>query len=160
MLLVLVESWHVIQGIKFAVHAHAGKALGLELLELVLMRALLQLYQRGHDHKLGALRQGQDVGNNFVGGAGLDGPSALRAVHAAKTRKKHAQKVVNFRYRSHRGTRVARNALLFKRYGGREALDLFHIGLVHLGQKLAGVGRKRFHIAALPLGIHNVKGEG
>ena len=100
-LLVLVQRGHIVQRIKFAVDAHAGKTFSLELFELVLMRALLKFHQRSHDHKLGALRQGHDIANDFISGAGLDGPPALGAIHAPKPGKKHAQKVVNFRDRSH-----------------------------------------------------------
>ena len=89
-LLVLVQGGHVVQGAKRAVHAHPGKAFGLELLELVQMGALLQFHQRGQDHEFGLLRQGQDVADDLVGGAGLDGAAALRAVHAAQTREKDA----------------------------------------------------------------------
>ena len=34
-----------------------------------------------------------------------------------------------------------------------------HIGLVHLAQELAGVGGKRFHVAALALGVDGVEGQ-
>ena len=96
-LLVLVQRGHIVQRIELAVDAHTGKAFGLELFELVLMRALLKFHQRGHDHELGALRQGHDIANDFICRAGLDGPPALGAIHAPKPGKKYAQKIVNFR---------------------------------------------------------------
>ena len=40
-----------------------------------------------------------------------------------------------------------------------EAFDMIHIGLFHHGQKLSGVSRKRFDIAALTLGIQGVKSQ-
>ena len=92
---------------KRAVHPHTGKAFGLEFFKLVLMRALLQFYQRRQHHKLFALGQGQNVRNDFVRGAGLNGPSALGAVHAPQPGVEHAQKVVDFRHRAHCGARIA-----------------------------------------------------
>ena len=43
---------------------------------------------------------------------------------------------------------------------GREALDEVDVGLVHLAQELAGVGRERLDVAALALGVDGVEGQG
>ena len=159
-LLVLVQGGHVVQRMEGAVHAHAGEAFGTQLLELVLMGAFLQFHQRRHDHELAALGQGHDVGDDLVGGAGLDGAAAGGAVHAAQTGEEDAQKVVDLRHRAHGGAGVARGALLLQRDGRGKALDLLHVRLVHLGQELPGIGRKGFHIAALALGIDDIEGQG
>ena len=42
---------------------------------------------------------------------------------------------------------------------GREALDEVDVGLVHLAEELAGVGRQRLDVAALALGEDRVEGE-
>ena len=159
-LLVLVQGGHVVQGVEGAVHTHAGEAFGAQLFELVLMGAFLQFHQRRHDHELAALGQGHDVGDDLVGGAGLDGAAAGGTVHAAQTGEEDAQKVVDLRHRAHGGTGIARGALLFQRDGRGKALDLLHVRLVHLGQELPGIGRKGFHIAALALGIDDIEGQG
>src|SRR5690606_29656310 len=36
----------------------------------------------------------------------------------------------------------------------------FHVGFFHLLQELAGIGREGFHVAALPLSIDGVEGQG
>lgn len=47
-----------------------------------------------------------------------------------------------------------------KEIAGESPSIFSHVRLVHLGQKLPGVGRKGFHVTALALCIHNVKGQG
>ncbi len=43
--------------------------------------------------------------------------------------------------------------------GGGEALDVIHIGLVHLADELARVGRERLDVAALALGEDGIEGQ-
>ncbi len=69
----------------------------------------------------------------------------------------HAQVVVNFRDGADRGTRAAVGGLLFDGNGRAEAIDGIHFGALHLIQELARVRRKRFHVAALALGIDGVE---
>ena len=57
------------------------------------------------------------------------------------------------------GARVVGGGLLLDGDGGREALDVVHIGFVHHGEELPGVGRQRLDVAALSLGIEGVEGE-
>ena len=48
---------------------------------------------------------------------------------------------------------------MFDRDGGREAVDLVEVRLLHHLQELAGIGRERFHVTALALGVDGVEGE-
>ncbi len=163
-LLVLVQRGHFlnIQNARlFALrgYAYAHKTFGLKLLEAIGMGAFLQLDQRGHDDDLFAFRQGHDVRDDFVRRTRLDGRAALDTIGLAEPGEEHAQKVVDFRHRAHCGTGVAACRLLFKRNGRRKPLNLVHQRFVHFGQKLAGIGRKGFHIAALAFRVYNVKGQ-
>jgi hypothetical protein len=54
---------------------------------------------------------------------------------------------------------VPGGALLIDGDGRRQALDEVDVGLVHLAQELAGVGRQRLDVAALALGVDGVEGE-
>ena len=164
-LFVLVEGRNLIEVVDCCLfpqrgHAHAHEAFGLQLLEAVGMGAFLQFHKGSHEHDALAFGHGHDVRNDFIGGAGLDGRAAVGAVHLAEPGEEHAQKVVHLRHRAHGGTGVVRRGLLFQRYGGGKPLDFVHQGLVHLGQEHARVGGERFHIAALPLGVHDVEGQG
>ena len=77
----------------------------------------------------------------------------------ADPRPQQAQVVVDLGDRPDRRPRVARGRLLVDRDRRREALDRVHVGLVHLAQELAGVGRQRLDVAALALGVDRVEGK-
>ena len=158
-LLVLVQRGDIVHAVELAVHAYADKAFRLQFLEAVEMSSLLKLHERGHDDDLRAFRQGEDVGDDFIGGAGFDGATALGAVHLAEAGEEDAQEVVDLGNRAHGGAGIAARGLLFQRNGGREALDLVHVRLVHLGQELAGVGGEGFHITALAFRVDDVEGQ-
>ena len=73
--------------------------------------------------------------------------------------KKQTQIVVNFRHRAHCGAGVATGGFLVDGNRRAEALDVIHLRFVHLTEKLARVGGKAFHVAALALGVNGVKGQ-
>ena len=156
MLFVLVQRGDVFHAVQLAVHAHAHEALGLQFLEAVEVRSLLEFHQRGHDDDFRTFGQGEDVGDDFIGGARLDGASALWAIHLAE---EDAQEVVDFSDGADRGARVAARGLLFQRDGGGKSFDLVDVRLVHLREELAGVGGKGFHIPALAFRIDDVERE-
>jgi hypothetical protein len=54
---------------------------------------------------------------------------------------------------------LRRRRLLVDRDRRRQALDEVDVGLVHLAEELAGVGRQRLDVAALALGVDRVERE-
>ena len=140
-------------------HAHAHEAFGLELLEAVGVCALLHFHERREQDDARTFGHGHDVRDDLVRGAGFDGRAAVRAIDLAQPCEEHAQEVVDLRHRAHGGTRVMRRGLLFKRDSGGQALDLVHERLVHLGEEHTRVGGKRFHVAALALGVNDVESQ-
>src|SRR5215469_10204291 len=73
--------------------------------------------------------------------------------------EQQAQVVPDLSYGADGGTRVVRGALLVDRDRWREAVDVVDVGLVHLTQELARVGRKRLDVAPLALGEDRIEGE-
>ena len=75
----------------------------------------------------------------------------------------HARKAVADNRKSlsacHGRARIARRVLLSYRNGRRNAADFVDIRLVHALKELARIGRERFDIAALALGIDSVESE-
>jgi hypothetical protein len=55
--------------------------------------------------------------------------------------------------------RILGRCLLLDGDRRRQALDRIHVRLLHQFQELARIGRKRFDIAPLPVGIDRVEGE-
>ena len=99
-------------------------------------------------------------GRRSAGGSG--GPRAGRSWGSGvpDAGVEQPQVVVDLGDGADRRTRVAGGRLLVDGDGGRKALDEVHVGLVHLAQELAGVGREGFDIAALALGVDGVEGQG
>ncbi len=89
-----------------------------------------------------------------------DLPPAIGAVRVTNAGEEEAQIVVDLGHRAHSGAGVAAGPLLVDRDRRAQPLNVVHIWLLHLAQELPGIGGERFHIAALPLGIDGIKGQG
>ena len=77
----------------------------------------------------------------------------------ADRRGEQPQVVVDLGDRAHRRPGIGRRRLLLDRDGRRQAGDQIDIRLLHLLEKLPGIGRQRFDVAALALGVDRVEGE-
>jgi hypothetical protein len=80
-------------------------------------------------------------------------------VRDADAGEQQTEVVVDLGDGAHRGARVAAGRLLVDGDGRRQALDEVDVGLVHLPEELAGVGRQRLDVAALALGVDGVEGQ-
>ena len=85
---------------------------------------------------------------------------ALRAVRHGQSREEQLHVVVDFRHGADGRTRALHVVRLLDCDGGWDASDFVHARLVHAVEELPRVGRKRLHVAPLPLGIHGIKSEG
>ena len=77
----------------------------------------------------------------------------------AGTAEQQTEIVLNLRDGAHRGTGVVTGGFLINRNRRRQPLDGIDIGLVNLPEKLAGIGRQTFDVAALSLRKDRVEGE-
>ena len=134
-----------------AVDAHADVAGLAQVVEDGLVLALAVLDQRRQDHDAAALRQRQDGVDDLLHRLLRDLAAALGAVGVADAGEEQAQVVVDLGDGAHGRARVAAGALLVDGDGGREALDVVDVRLLHLAQELAGVGGERLDVAALAL---------
>ena len=113
-----------------------------------------------HDLEAGALGQLEHPVDDLLGGLARHGPPADRAVGMADAGIQKAQVVVDLGDGADGRARVAGGRLLVDGDGRRQALDEVDVGLVHLAQELAGVGREGLDVAALALGVDGVEGQG
>ena len=77
----------------------------------------------------------------------------------ADARPKQPHIVVDLGNGADRGARVLRGGLLLDGDGRRQTVDLVDVRLLHHLQELACIGRQRFDVAALALGIDRIEGE-
>ena len=159
MLFVLHQLRRVRKLAQLAVDARADIALLGHVLQHLYEFALAPPHHRGQYHQLRALGQGHDLVHDLVHSLLLDGLAALGAVRHANPGVHQPKVVVDLRHRANGGTGVAAGGLLVDGDGGGKAFDVVHIRLLHLSQELSGVGRQRFHIAPLALGVDGVKGQ-
>ena len=145
---------------RHAVDPDPGEALLGQVVEQGAVLALAAPDHRGHDLESGALGQLEDPVDDLLGGLARHGPPADRAVGMADAGIQEAQVVVDLGDGPDGRARVAGGRLLVDGDGRGQALDEVDVGLVHLAQELAGVGREGLDVAALALGVDGVEGQG
>ena len=158
-LFLLIQLGRFVQLVHFAVDAHAQKAVLERLLQQLGMLALAGTHDGREQLELGALGQRQDGGHHLIDALLADFAPAHRAMRRTRAGIQQAQVIVNLRHRAHGRARVAGGGFLINGNGRGQTLDQIDVGLIHLPQKLPGVGRHAFHIAALPLGVYGIKGQ-
>ncbi len=104
------------------------------------------------------MRHLQDAVGDFVDGIFADFVAAADAVGVAGAGEEQAQIIVNFGGGGDGGARVARGIFLANGDGRGYAGDFVHVGLFNAIEELAGVGGKRFDVAALAFGVEGVEG--
>ena len=141
-LFIFLKADILIQRAHLSVDKHTHIACTPHIVEHTHMLALAPPHQRCHHHKTASLRQLQHPVDNLLHALLLNELAALRAVRFPGAREKQTQVIVNFRYRTYGRTRIAARGLLVDGNCWAQSLDVVHIRLIHLSQKLAGVGRK------------------
>ena len=159
MLLVLLKADLLAQIIDDAVDARAHIAGFLRVLQNLDMLPLLPADHRGEELQTRPLRQGHDTVHDLVNGLLPDLLAAFGAMRHADARPEKAHIVMDLRHRADGGTGVFGGGLLVNGDGGRQALDIVHVRLVHLSEEHPGIGAQALHIAALAFGIDGVEGE-
>ena len=159
MLLVLFQLDLLIHIIHFTVNPGPYIALLADMLQKFLVLAFLAPYDLCHDKKLRALRQLHDPIDHLVHGLLGDRLSAFRTMGTPCPCEHEPQIIIDFRNRPHRGTRIVARGFLVDGNGRGQTLNIVHIGLVHLPEKLPRIRRQRFHIPPLSFRIDGVKGQ-
>jgi len=112
---------------------------------------------RSEDHQPAAGRQLQDPGYHLIGALRRDWKTTPGTVGDSDAGEKKTKIVVDLGNGSDRRPNVPAGCLLLNGYRRRKPLNRFHVRLLHLFQKLAGVSGERFYVAALTFGIQGVE---
>ena len=140
MFLFLIKRDVLIKGTDFPIHLDPYITVTADFIENLLMLSLTAPYKGCQDHKFRTFRQFQDFIGNLLGTLALNDLSAMRTMGHANACKQKTQIIIDFRYRSHRRPRIAACSLLVNGNCGAEAANIIYIRLIHLSQKLAGIG--------------------
>jgi hypothetical protein len=124
------------------------------------MGALFAPHHWSQQLKPGAIGQGHHPIDHLVDGLGGNAAIAVGAVGVPRPPIQQTQVVVDFRHRAHRRAGVVGGRFLVDGNGRAQPLDGIHIGLIHLAQKLPGIGTEGFYVAALSLGKNGIEGQG
>ncbi len=103
--------------------------------------------------------QRQQARGDFIHGVLAHARSAFRAEGLAHARIEQAQEVVAFGGGGHRRAGIAAGILLPDGHRRGDAVDVIDLRLFHALEELPRVSRKRFDVAALPLGVDGVEGQ-
>ncbi len=155
--LVLVERGRLRQVVLDAIDADTDEALLAGGLEDAITLGLAVLDEGAQDQQARALGEAEDLVDDLAHRLPLDLAAAVGAVRVPDAREQEAQVVVDLGDRADGGPRVLAGALLVDGDGGREAVDLVDVGLLHLAQELPGVGAQALDIAALALSVDGVE---
>ncbi len=142
-----------------AVDLHALVALAHELGEFLAVFALAAAHHRRQHEDARAFRQRQHAVDHLRHGLAFDRQAGGRRVGHADARPQQAHVVVDLGDGADGRARVLRGGLLLDRDGGRQAVDLVDVRLLHHLEELAGIGRQALDVAALAFGIDGVEGE-
>ena len=158
-LLVLVELGHGVDFVDFAIHPNPHETLRAQLGEEFEVFTLAPHHQRRQDHQLGVFRQRQHRVDHLRHRLRGQRNAVFRALRIADAGIQQAQVIVDFSDRADGRARVVAGGFLLDGNRRRQPLDQVDVGFLHQLQKLPGVGRQRFNVAALTLGIERVESE-
>ena len=148
----------ILDVVGLAVDAQPHEAAAGQLAQQLQMFALAIVDHRRQQHDP-ALPAGDQGLCDLFGSLAGQRQAVFGAVGLAYARIQQAQIVEDFGDGADRRAGIVRGGLLFDRYRWRQAVDRFDFRLVHQFEKLAGVGGKRFDIAALSFRINGVKSQ-
>ena len=127
--------------------------------ELLAVLALAAAHHRRQQIEPCAFRQRQHAVDHLRHDLAFDRQAGRGRIGDADPGPEQPHVVVDFGDGADRRARVLRGGLLLDGNGRRQAVDLVDVRLLHHLQELARIGRQRFDVAALALGVDGVEGE-
>ena len=154
-----VELGRLIQFHDLAVDSRTDESPRLQFIEEFGVLALAFGDGRCEQHHGGAFRMLQHRVHHLAHRLRGEIDVMIRATRRAGTRVQQPKIVIDLGDRAHRGARIVRSRFLLDGDGRRQTFNGVDVGLLHHRQELPGVGRQRFHIAALAFRIDGVEGQ-
>ena len=158
-LALLVEFGCGVEVIDLAVDPDPAESLAVVIGKFLAIFALATANHRGKKIEPRAVIHAKQDVDHLADGLAADGKAGGRRVGDTDSRPQKTHVVINLGDGADGGARVAGRRFLLDRNCRRQPFDQIDVGLLHHFQKLARIGRKRFDIAALALGIDRVEGK-
>jgi len=153
----LVEHRRVVELVERPVDLHALEALFPKLEEFLAVFPLPVADDRGEKVAARALLHRHHPVDHVLHLLGLDRLAGGGRVGRAGAGEEKPHVIVDLGDRAHRRARVLRGGLLLDGNRRGETGNVVDVGLFHHVEELAGVGRQRFDVAALALGVDRVE---
>ena len=157
MFFIFVQVDRLGQVVEIAVHADADIAALFCVLKGFDVLALSGADNRRQNLDARGFRKRQHLVHNLIHRLLADFLPADRAVRHAHPGPQKAQVIVNLCHRSHSGPGIPAGGFLVNGNCRGKAVDAVHIRLIHLSQKLPGIGGQGLHIPPLSLRINRIK---
>jgi hypothetical protein len=154
-----IERRDLAQVVGLAVHPHPHEATLADVLEQLAEFALAAAHHRRQHLDPGLIRPAENGLGDLRRALPGDRGAVVRAMRHPGPGPEEPQIVVDLGDGADGGARILAGGLLLDRDGGREPLDRVHVRLFHQAEELTGVGRQRFDVAPLSLGVDRVEGE-
>ncbi len=106
-----------------------------------------------------SLRQFEQARGGFIYRVAPYARTACRAKCLTRAREEQTQKIVTLGRSRDRRARIPAGIFLPDGNRRRDPIDLIHRRLFHALEKLPGVRRQRFHVAALALGVDGIESQ-
>lgn len=156
----LVQGRHIVNIVNRAIHPQADEALAAHGFDNLQVFALPVPYHRREDHQFAVLRHGHHLIHHLADGLSFQGLAMVWASRLTGTGKEQAQVIVYFGDGANGRARVVGGGFLLNGDSGRQTFDVVYVRLFHHRKKLAGIGGKRFYIAALSFRIKRIERKG
>ena len=131
---VFVKRNLLVKRVVHPVHAHAHVARAFKLFKLFAILALSSANDGSKQLQFCPFSL-HDFVAYLIHRLTLNLSAAFRAMGSADSCKQKPQIVIDFRHRTHCGTRIVRSGFLIDGHSRRQPLDVVHVGFLHLPQK-------------------------
>ncbi|MBA7714643.1 hypothetical protein ES703_123673 [subsurface metagenome] len=140
------------------INTHPDIARFAQVIKYRLILTLAVSNQWCQNHDTGFLGETLNGVDNLLYGLHSNLPSTPGAMGMTNPGKKKPQVIIDLGYRTYCRAWIPTRSLLINRNSRTQPFNIINVRLLHPAQKLASIGRQRFHIAALPFSIDGIKG--
>ena len=158
MLDILFQPYFLRQVIQVPIDPHAYISAPAGALQYFFMLSLPAPHYRRKKLDPRSLFHVQNIIHHLIHSSLLNFPAAFGTMGNTDPGIEKPEIIIDLCHCPHRGTWVSIRGFLVNGNSRGEPFYFFHIGLLHLPQKLPRIGRQRLHVAPLSFRIYSIEG--